>query len=835
MRDSRLHTSNLHPHAELDVETTMLYVAYGRQPFNLLLTLASVVLIRWLMWEHFPHTVVASWLAALLVSAGLSFAICQAFRYAAPTRRAIGRWQTLLTAQGLANGASWAIGPTLLVAQAQGAELALLVSIPLVACTVAAVSVAEHRAAMYAFLGAALGPPILALMAQDGALEHVVAVVLLFGLTAMFVVGHNIHQTVRTSLGAQAQMRAILNASQDAIIGFDSRGRITDWNMRAESLFGRSLDEVRGLDFEATLVPARHHSDFRETKAEFLASGDSQRMNQRIATTALNHSGQEFPVEVAIAPLRNAKGYQYTAFITDITARKESEERLALFRRVFDTSSQLVSILDSEGRGLYQNRAHAQELGYSDAEIFGQHFTLTVAPDSLDVCATEVRPVLAAGGNWNGHLQLQRKDGSRFIASNNIGCIQDASGRIQYIFNIFFDFGPELARRNELAQAKETAERANQAKSDFLSSMSHELRTPMNAILGFSQMLEYDSTLNADQQDNVQEILKGGRHLLTLINEVLDLAQIESGRTNLSLEPVDLTHLVEDCRQLIQPLADARHIRLQLDIPPQATVRADRVRCKQALLNLLSNAVKYNREGGEIRVAMLAAQSGRLRMGVTDTGAGIAPERLAELFQPFNRLGAEHGEIEGTGIGLTITRRLVDLMGGEVGVDSQLGVGTTFWIDLPADAAATDLATTPRSAATSAIASAQRYCVLCVDDNPVNLKLIAQTMALRPHVDLLTAHSPELGLELALAHRPDLILLDIHMPGMSGYQLLRVLQADARLRTTPVIAITANAMPSDIARGRAAGFSDYLTKPLDVGLFLLTVDRCLAGSAKDAP
>nr|WP_315427156.1 PAS domain S-box protein [uncultured Albidiferax sp.] len=835
MSDSRIHTSNAHPRAELDVETTMLYAAYGRQPFNLLLTLASVVLIWWLMWQNFPHPAIAAWLGSLLVCAGLSYLVCLAFQYARPSHKTIARWQTLLTAQGVANGASWSIGPTLLITQAQGTELALLVSIPLVACTVAAVSVAEHRAAMYAFLSTALIPPIMALLLHGDAMERVIAVVMLFGLAAMFVVGHNIYQTMRTSLGSQAQMRAILNASQDAIIGFDSRGRITDWNARAESMFGRSQEEVQGMDFEATLVPERRHKGFRETKAQFLATGDSQHMHQRISTTALHRSGQEFPVEVAIAPLRILKGYQYTAFVTDITARKESEERLALFRRVFDTSSQLVSILDSEGRGLYQNRAHAQELGYSDAEIFGQHFTLTVAPESLDVCATEVRPALAAGGNWNGHLQLQRKDGSRFVASNNIGCIQDANGHIQYIFNIFFDFGPELARRNELAQAKEASERANQAKSDFLSSMSHELRTPMNAILGFSQMLEYDSTLNADQQDNVQEILKGGRHLLTLINEVLDLAQIESGRTNLSLEPVDLAHLVEDCRQLIQPLADARNIRMQLDVQPQVTVRADRVRCKQALLNLLSNAVKYNSEGGEIRLAMLAAQSGRLRMGVTDTGAGIAPERLAELFQPFNRLGAEHGEIEGTGIGLTITRRLVDLMGGEVGVDSQLGVGTTFWIDLPADAPTTDLATTPRSAAASATASAQRYCVLCVDDNPVNLKLIAQTMALRPHIDLLTAHAPELGLELALAHRPDLILLDIHMPGMSGYQLLRVLQADTRLRTTPVIAITANAMPSDIARGRAAGFSDYLTKPLDVSLFLLTVDRCLAGSAKDTP
>jgi signal transduction histidine kinase len=240
-------------------------------------------------------------------------------------------------------------------------------------------------------------------------------------------------------------------------------------------------------------------------------------------------------------------------------------------------------------------------------------------------------------------------------------------------------------RTRELAQAKDAAERASQAKSDFLSNMSHELRTPMNAILGFAQMLENDATLNADQRDSAEEILKGGRHLLELINEVLDLAKIESGHIEVALESVPLASVVEDCRRLIQPLADQRGIVLTFDASDAAVVRADRVRLKQILLNYLSNAVKYNREAGRVRLETAAGSvAGRWRIAVIDTGPGIPPERMGELFQSFNRLGAESSGIEGIGIGLALTRRLAVLMDGEVGAESRVGEGSTFWFELPA-------------------------------------------------------------------------------------------------------------------------------------------------------
>jgi signal transduction histidine kinase/ActR/RegA family two-component response regulator len=374
------------------------------------------------------------------------------------------------------------------------------------------------------------------------------------------------------------------------------------------------------------------------------------------------------------------------------------------------------------------------------------------------------------------------------------------------------------------------AERSSQAKSEFLSRMSHDLRTPMNAMLGFAELLEYDGQLNEVQRDNVLHIQRGGRHLLDLINEVLDLATIEAGRLYLKMEPVELASLVAECREMLQTLAHAKGISFHVDEVPSATVRADRVRLRQSLLNLLSNAVKYNRENGSVRVDTQIATDGRVRLTVSDTGAGINTARMHELFQPFNRLDAHGGRIEGTGIGLTIARRLVELMGGSVGVESEVGVGSRFWIELP-------LANQPKTSATietefapsrPSYESAQRHKVLCVDDNPVNLHLIARMLGKRPNIDVLTADTPQAGIELAKLHRPDLIFLDISMPEMDGYQVLAALKSDANIGSPPVIAVSGNAMPRDIEKAREAGFAHYLTKPFQMAEFLEIVDRSLA-------
>lgn len=532
---------------------------------------------------------------------------------------------------------------------------------------------------------------------------------------------------------------------------------------------------------------------------------------------------------------RDAEGraHRLIGIHSDISESKAAGERLALFRRVFGASTQAVGIADGHGRLLYQNAAHARLLGYGDDEIEGMHFIRLLPLDEAEVLTAKIFDLIAADQALVGQLPLRHKNGSVFTSFSNIGFVKDGRGQTQYIFNIFTDFSEELSRRNELAAAKEAAERANQAKSDFLSNMSHELRTPMNAILGFAQLLECDDGLSADQRDNAIEILRAGRHLLTLINEVLDLARIEAGRIDLSLEPVLLREAVEDCRHLVQPLAAERAITLEMAVPEGAVVRADRTRLKQVLLNLLSNAVKYNRDGGSVRLS--ASRVGNmLRVAVADTGQGIAAERLGELFEPFNRLGAERSAVEGTGIGLSITRRLVELMGGSIGAYSEPGVGSTFWMELVADGAGLGSSSSAPEALGAVAASVPEARVLCIDDNPVNLKLVAQLLTRRSRLRLSSAHTPQLGIELARTHRPDLILLDINMPGMDGYEVLRILKADPRLRHVPVIAVTANALPRDIERGRAAGFADYLVKPLLLDGFLAAIDACLQQAAASA-
>jgi signal transduction histidine kinase len=393
------------------------------------------------------------------------------------------------------------------------------------------------------------------------------------------------------------------------------------------------------------------------------------------------------------------------------------------------------------------------------------------------------------------------------------------------------------ASNQELALAKDAAESANQAKSTFLSSMSHELRTPLNAILGFGQVLASETlpSTPAQKKDFVNHILKAGRHLLTLINEILDLAHIESGKVTLSLEPVSVAEMFAECKSMIEPMGNQRGIRMLFPDHGALNVVADRTRLKQVLLNLLSNAVKYNRAQGTVVVDCAETTLQRVRISVHDTGTGLRAEQIAALFQPFNRLGQQSGSEEGTGIGLVVTKRLVELMGGTIGVDSTEGVGSVFWIELKL--------TMPTPAMTSADVDRVHVhslggghdgvsTVLYVEDNPANLSLIEELIRFRSDLRLLSAPDAHLGIQLARAHRPNVILMDLNLPGMSGNEAQAILHSDPRTHDIPVIAVTANAMPRDIAKGLAQGFFRYVTKPIDIALLNDAIDGALAATRR---
>jgi signal transduction histidine kinase/ActR/RegA family two-component response regulator len=430
-------------------------------------------------------------------------------------------------------------------------------------------------------------------------------------------------------------------------------------------------------------------------------------------------------------------------------------------------------------------------------------------------------------------LTYIRKDGSRFPAVVSITALRDDYGNIIGYLLIGADNSVRKRVETELNEAMAAAEKASRAKTDFLSGMSHELRTPLNAILGFAQLVESGSpSPTPSQKRSLDQILKAGWYLLELINEILDLALIESGKLTLSREPVSLVEVMLECRAMIEPQAQKRGIGMtfpRFEIP--YFVKADRTRVKQVLINLLFNAIKYNKPGGAVAVEYSLGALDSIRISVRDTGAGLAPEQLAQLFQPFNRLGRESGTEEGTGIGLVVTKRLVDLMGGTIGADSTVGLGSVFWIELTRTSAPqlaveqAVLATLTRPQA--AVGGAPLRTLLYVEDNPANLELVEQLIARRPDLRLLSAADGNIGIEFARAYQPEVILMDINLPGIGGIEALHILRADAATAHIPVIALSANAVPRDVEKGLEAGFFNYLTKPIKVNQFMDALDVAL--------
>jgi CheY-like chemotaxis protein/nitrogen-specific signal transduction histidine kinase len=399
-------------------------------------------------------------------------------------------------------------------------------------------------------------------------------------------------------------------------------------------------------------------------------------------------------------------------------------------------------------------------------------------------------------------------------------------------------FGVDLSdlRRTEqaLRQSLAEAERASASKSEFLSRMSHELRTPLNAVIGFSQVLQNDpiDKLTEEQQDNVEEILQAGRHLLELINEILDLARIESGHMAISLEPFSILRLFEECRSLITPLADQRGISVEhISCCPEGSciclLFCDPLRTRQVLLNLLSNAVKYNRDNGTVSMGCKSLDNGFCRISIRDTGTGIDEAFLPKLFEPFERAVPDGGGIEGSGIGLALAKRLVEAMGGQIGVETTMGQGSVFWFDLPAAGSLTEEAQSTGSLQkeeNAADVDTTRYTVLTIEDNPANQRLIRKMLASRPAVSLLETDNAEDGFELIRNCKIHLVLMDIHLPGMDGFEALAQLRSAVETAALPVIAISANALQSEVERALAAGFVAYLTKPVDVTRLLEQID-----------
>ncbi len=509
----------------------------------------------------------------------------------------------------------------------------------------------------------------------------------------------------------------------------------------------------------------------------------------------------------------------------------QSEERFRLL--VENAHDYAILMLSPTGHIMTWNAGAERMKGYRAEDIIGQHFSCFYTEE--DQQAGKPMQMLRTA-EAEGYLEDEgwrvRQDGSRFWATLVLTALRDESGNLRGFAKVSRDITERKNIEAALHEAKAQADAANLAKSEFLSRMSHELRTPLNAILGFGQILDKEN-LDPLAHESVGFILKGGRHLLDLINEILDIARVEAGHVDLSIEPIALADVVPEVCALVRPLAAGRNIRFSENTSKteRLYVLADLQRFKQVLINLLSNAIKYNRESGEVEVSCEQQPDEWISIAIRDTGPGITPEDLPKLFTPFERLSASTSNVEGTGLGLVLSQRLVTAMGGTLKVESTLGEGTTFTVAFPqAVSPVEQLKNLPEGTlqVETIKENESSYSILCIEDNPSNLRLIEAILRSRPEITLLAAIQGSVGLDLARQHEPDLILLDLDLPDIHGTEVLARLQQSALTRDIPVVIVSADATTKQIERLLAAGAKDYLTKPLNVDQFLHTLDKFLA-------
>jgi PAS domain S-box-containing protein len=598
-------------------------------------------------------------------------------------------------------------------------------------------------------------------------------------------------------------------------------------------MVGYSNEELRQLTAED--ITFADDIEFGRQLAQELLDGTARFTGDK---RYIQKNGQILWVSRTASVIRNDRGepQHFLLMVEDISERKASEAALEKSRGelqlalqenelIMDNSQDVICTADENGRFLRINAACEQLWGYKPSELIGRPYSTLVHPDDQAKTQQASKRLRETGKLTDFVNRYIRKDGT--IVDVLWSATWSEKDRI--IFCVAHDVTDRSRIEKALREAKEEADRANHAKSDFLSRMSHELRTPLNSILGFSQLLDRQSPTEV-QRTRIRYILTAGRHLLNLINEVLDISRIEAGTLQLSLEPVCIEEAIAEALDLMRPLAAERSITLGANEPLDSTtyVLADRQRLKQVLLNLLSNAVKYSAIEGSVTISFTESQR-FTRISVRDTGAGIPVEKLARLFTPFDRLGAEQSPVEGTGLGLALCQRLVQAMHGTIGVSSTLGNGSTFWLELPQSESPLQKLEAAKSGAAGADAlSAETRSVLYIEDNFSNVTLVEQMLAERPTLELMTAMQGRVGLELARKHTPHVILLDMHLPDIPGWQVLAQLKADHLTRDIPVVVISADATPPQIKRLLSAGARSYLTKPIDITEFFKVVDEVLS-------
>jgi PAS domain S-box-containing protein len=621
----------------------------------------------------------------------------------------------------------------------------------------------------------------------------------------------------------------LLDAAPDAIVVVDASGFIVLANVRTEALFGYARAELLGRKIE-TLVPERFRGDHVKHRSEFATKPKLRPMGSGLELFGLKRDGSEFFVEISLSPLQTKQGMLSSASIRDISDRKQTELRIHRVQEHLLSAVESIqggfAIFDSHDRLVLCNSSCREMLGRPIAgDIIGRGFAevmrTNLAEGTFELGDVSLPDLEAKWAEYHrapaGGFDLRTHD------RRNLRMVERRTLEGGTVLTLW-DVTDDVEREEELRAARAASEAANSAKSEFLASMSHELRTPLNAILGFAQLLQRDKKAPLPERhlERVDHVLRGGEHLLRLIDDVLDLSRVEAGRVTVSLEPIDLAETLLDVQTTLNPLAARAGI--ELSVAPIAAgvpmIIADRVRFKQVLMNFGSNAIKYGRKNGKAVFKALFAD-GVARISVQDDGIGIPLDKHDKIFQPLQRAGQETGPIEGTGIGLAIAKRLAALMEGRVGFSSEAGRGSEFWIELPVQARAASQAPLAsdlprRDEAWLEPSAGERYLVVYIEDNPSNIAFMKDLLEDFEHVTLLTAPTAEIGIELVRARKPHVVILDIHLPGMSGFEAARLLREWPETHDIPLIALSAAMMVRDAERIQDAGFDYYLTKPVKV-------------------
>jgi PAS domain S-box-containing protein len=634
--------------------------------------------------------------------------------------------------------------------------------------------------------------------------------------------------------------RQLIDSAPDAMVIVDQQGVILIVNAQTERLFGYSRDELLGKPIEI-LVPKRSRPQHQGYRTTYSRAPKTRAMGSELELHGLRKDGSEFPVEISLSPLETPGRVLISSAIRDVTDRKrvEATARLASDRLLSAVESihGMLALYDDRDRLVLCNSACRSFLGRGvSGAINGRSYVEIIdgclAAGLFDLDGETPENFRARCLRYHaepvGTLELRTRDGEHLRVTDR----RTLEGGI---VSTLWDVTDDVTRAEELRQARALAEAASSAKSEFLASMSHELRTPLNSILGFAQLLQRDkkSPLTQRQNDKLDHVLSGGEHLLRLIDDILDLSRIESGRVVVSIEPVGVGEVLAEVRSTLAPMANRASI--SLSIGPledeDVVVLADRTRFAQILINYGSNAVKYGRPGGRVTFKV-STRAGLVRVEVEDDGIGIPSEKQDKIFEPFHRAGQEAGPIQGTGIGLAISKRLATLMGGKVGFDSRPGTGSTFWIELPPRPAT--LEATPRRdqaarehPSTVGTDAGTVHTIVYIEDNPSNIAFMRELLGELENVELVTVPTAEVGIELVRERQPKLVIMDINLPGMSGYEATAKLKNWPETRDIPIVALTAAAMTTDRQRSATAGFHRYLTKPVRVQELMDTLEELL--------